>query len=193
MIKEMLDKANWLTYIGLISAVIGIGMCCLNKIDTAIMLLIVSGICDTFDGTVAKRLRKDKTDNFGVELDSLADIVSSGVFPVMICISMNFNSVIDMIVYSMFMISSVTRLAYYNIKSGEDSGHFTGVPITTSTILIPLLYLFVKKEIVMVTSIFALSILYVTPIKIKKLNLATKILLTIIGFISIAWLIGGIN
>ena len=51
---------------------------------------------------------------------------------------------------------------------------------------------FVKKEIVMVSTIFALSILYVTPIKIKKLNLATKILLTAVGIISILWLMGGV-
>lgn len=192
MVKEILDKANWLTYLGLISTVIGIEMCYANRIDIAIILLIISGICDTFDGTVAKKIRKNKSNNFGVELDSLVDVVSSGVFPILICISMNFNSVIDIIVYTMFMISSVTRLAYYNIKSNEDSKYFTGVPITTSTIAIPLIYLFAKKEILLVGGIFVLSILYISPIKIKKLNAKTKILLSVLGITAIVCLIGGI-
>lgn len=189
MIKNIFDKANILTYVGLILAVLGMQLCFVGDMDLAVMCLLIAGICDGFDGAFAKKMRKNGDSSFGVELDSLVDIISSGVFPVVICLSMGFNSIIDLIIYSIFLVCGVGRLAYYNITSKENNNYFSGVPITVSTILLPLIYAFTKKEIVFVGTILALSMAYVSNFKIKKLNLKSKILLSIIGVLFILLLI----
>ncbi|MBR4111353.1 MAG: CDP-alcohol phosphatidyltransferase family protein [Clostridia bacterium] len=189
MLKNICDKANILTYVGLVLAVLGIQLCLVGNIDLAVMCLLIAGICDGFDGAFARKLRKDGDPNFGVELDSLVDIISSGVFPVVICLSMGFNSIIDLVIYSIFLVCGVGRLAYYNITSKENSGYFTGVPITVSTILLPLIYVFTKNEYVFVGALLALSFAYVSNFKIKKLNLKSKIALSIVGILFVLFLI----
>ena len=104
MIKNICDKANILTYVGLILAVLGMQLCFVDNIDLAVMCLLIAGICDGFDGAFAKKIRKDGDPNFGVELDSLVDIISSGVFPVVICLSMGFNRIIDLVIYTIFLV-----------------------------------------------------------------------------------------
>ena len=74
-----------LTYISLCSAVTGIftaiagnghpfvGTCC----------LLISGLCDSFDGIVARK-KKDRTEaekKFGIQIDSLVDLIAFGVLP----------------------------------------------------------------------------------------------------------------
>ena len=76
-----------LTYGSLLSAVIGMTLCAKGKFTAAVICLILSGICDAFDGTVA-RSKKDRTEDekaFGIQIDSLCDLVSFGVFPAMLC------------------------------------------------------------------------------------------------------------
>lgn len=76
-----------LTYLSLASSVLGI-LATLNgpHITLAIVCLMVSGFLDAFDGTVA-RTRKNATDqekSFGIQIDSLCDMVCFGVLPVCI-------------------------------------------------------------------------------------------------------------
>lgn len=192
MIKEILDPANVLTYIGLITAVLGMEFCYYEKVSYAIVCLIICGICDGFDGTFARKFRKPGNDHgkkYGIELDSLVDIVSSGVFPVMVCISMGFDKCYEIIIYCWFIICGVTRLAYYNVTVEDDGRNFTGVPITFSTILLPLLYIFTKNEFIYVGSMLVLSIAYITDFKIKKFNLREKIIVSIVGFVFIVYFI----
>ena len=73
----------WLTYLSLISAALGIGAS-LHGIGhpyIGIFFLMLSGLCDAFDGRVARR-KKDRTEEekkFGIQIDSLADLVAFGV------------------------------------------------------------------------------------------------------------------
>lgn len=132
------------------------------------------------------KLRKKDDKGFGIQLDSLVDIISSGILPVIICFSLGFNSTIDTIIYCIYIITGVTRLAYYNVHCEIDRDNFIGLPITTSTIVIPTIYLFTKNEIVFISALALLSIIFVSPVKIKKINLNMKIILAIVGIIGIA-------
>lgn len=194
MLKQLFSKANIVTYIGLILAIIGIWLCYIDRINVAIICIIVCGICDGFDGTIARILRKTDDNGFGIQLDSLVDIISSGILPIVICYSMGFNGIINTVAYAFFIIMGVTRLAYYNVAGREDKENFTGVPITASTIVLPIIYYFFKHENVFMVALLGLGCLYVTPIKIKKLSLKEKIALSITGIIVIiALIIGGKN
>ena len=56
----------------------------------ALVCLAISGLCDMFDGKVA-RTKKDRTEaekRFGIQIDSLADIVCFGVSPAILCYRM---------------------------------------------------------------------------------------------------------
>ena len=79
------DYTVWLTYASLISASLGI-VISLNGAGhpyIGVICLMVCGFCDAFDGKVA-RTKKDRTDRmrkFGIQIDSLSDLVAFGVLP----------------------------------------------------------------------------------------------------------------
>lgn len=76
----------WLTFIGMLSSVVGMGFAVQGKIIAAVICLMFSGFCDMFDGIVArtKKNRTDEEKRFGIQLDSLSDIVCFGVLPFVI-------------------------------------------------------------------------------------------------------------
>ena len=86
------DYTVVLTYLSLISGLIGI-IACLHGIGhpfVGIFFLLLSGLCDTFDGRVARR-KQDRTElekSYGIQIDSLADLVAFGVLPGCIGIAM---------------------------------------------------------------------------------------------------------
>lgn len=183
--SKIWNKANLITFLGIVLSVIGIEMCFLQKQNIAIILLMGAGICDAFDGTFAKKVNKSKNENnkYGIELDSLADVFSSGLFPVIICLSLGGNSIISMIIYILFISCGITRLAYFNIENYK-SEYFTGLPITFSTIAIPFVYLTARNEIAFTSCLGILSLLFVVNTRIKKPGIYLKITLTILAVIS---------
>ena len=86
------DYTVVLTYLSLMSGATGI-MLCLNGIGhpyLGMFFLLFSGLCDTFDGKVArtKKNRTEQMKNFGIQIDSLSDLVAFGLLPASIGISM---------------------------------------------------------------------------------------------------------
>ena len=76
------DYTVVLTYLSLISSVFGITQAIHGNYKWAILCLALSGFCDAFDGRVA-RTKKDRDEDeksFGVQLDSLCDVICFGVF-----------------------------------------------------------------------------------------------------------------
>ena len=77
------DYTVILTYISLISAFVGMCMASRGRFTAAILCLMLSGLCDAFDGAVA-RSKKNRTEDEkanGIQLDSLCDVICFGVFP----------------------------------------------------------------------------------------------------------------
>ena len=65
-----------------------------GHLDLAVLCLALSGLCDMFDGKIA-RTKKDRTEiekRFGIQIDSLCDVVCFGVFPAMICYCLGVNT-----------------------------------------------------------------------------------------------------
>ena len=182
MISNIWGKRNILTFIGIVFSIIGIYFCNIKFINEAIIMMILAGICDAFDGFIAKKINND--DTYGIQLDSLSDIISSGILPISLCLSMGYDSFIDIGVYIIFIICGITRLAYYNVNSSNDKC-FVGLPITCSTILIPLLYIIIKNEIIFMLALLILSISFITNIKIPKPSLRMRTVLSIMGLIVI--------
>ena len=84
------DYTVILTYMSLLSATFGMVQATRGHYTLAVLCVLFAGICDAFDGAVA-RTKKNRTEdekNFGIQLDSLCDVISFGFFPAFLCFHM---------------------------------------------------------------------------------------------------------
>ena len=174
-----------LTYLSLCSAVVGITQVFEGREAIAILCLLISGICDLFDGKVARH-KKDRTDQeklFGIQIDSLCDLVAFGVLPACIGYKMGFNYGLGLASAILIVLCGLIRLGYFNVMeeerqrtTAENRKEYQGLPITTSSIILPLLFLG-KRNIpnaaypyVFQVFMLALAVLFVLDIKVKKVS-----------------------
>ena len=111
------DYTVILTYLSLFSAVISMIQAMHGNYTVAVLCIFFSGICDAFDGTVA-RTKTDRTEDekaFGIQLDSLVDTVSFGVAPAFLCYCMGVNGTIGIVILLLFCMCGVSRLAFFNV------------------------------------------------------------------------------
>ena len=177
-----------LTYISLLSAVFGITQVfegTERSLSIAFLCLLLSGICDLFDGKVARH-KKDRTDQekvFGIQIDSLADLVCFGVLPAVIGYQYGFNYGLGLVSALLIVLCGLIRLGYFNVMeeerqrtSAENRKEYQGLPITTSAIVLPLLFMgrhnIPKAAFPYVFQIFmlALAVLFVLNIRVKKIS-----------------------
>jgi len=114
----------------------------------AAIAILVAVVFDGLDGKVA-RLTKT-TSNFGVEYDSLADLLSFGVAPSLILYLWALEPVgrFGWIAAFIFLICGALRLARFNVQVGQSSSfHFTGLPIPAAAGMVASLILLGKNFI----------------------------------------------
>lgn len=138
-----------LTYCSLVSAVIGMFCTFSGHLHWAVFCLALCGLFDTFDGKIA-RTKKNRTEDekrFGIQIDSLCDIVCFGVFPVTICYFTGMRSVPGMAVLAFYCLAGLIRLAYFNVieehrqeETDENRKYYRGLPITSISVILPLTY-----------------------------------------------------
>ena len=143
------DYTVILTYLSLVSSVIGMVFANRDAFLGSILCLLVAGICDAFDGTVA-RTKKNRTEDektFGIQLDSLCDVVSFGVFPAFLCHCLGVETIVGIIILCIYCICAVIRLAFFNVQEAkrqqveEGCGKsYRGLPVTSISIIFPLLF-----------------------------------------------------
>ena len=135
-----------LTYLSLCSGVTGIWFCMTGHPVIASICLLFSGLCDAFDGRVA-RMRKQSTEQekrFGIQLDSLCDLVCFGVLPCFIGYAAGMTSAWYIPVFCLFVLAALIRLAYFNVteeerqqKTTEKRKNYLGLPVTSSSLIFP--------------------------------------------------------
>lgn len=114
----------------------------------AIGALPAAAVFDLLDGRVARW--RHASSPLGAQLDSLADLVSFGVAPAVLAFTLGMDGGWDGLVLTYFVACGLSRLARYNVTSGEmadDSGavpYFEGTPIPTSLALVAVLAYFVR-------------------------------------------------
>jgi CDP-diacylglycerol--serine O-phosphatidyltransferase len=99
--------------------------------------ILLSLICDGLDGRVARMT--NTTSKFGVEFDSLADIVAFGVAPAVLyyCSVGDELGRYGLLVTALFVIFGAVRLARFNVQVGEvEPNVFIGVPIPTAAVFV---------------------------------------------------------
>ncbi|MEF2836460.1 MAG: CDP-alcohol phosphatidyltransferase family protein [Oscillospiraceae bacterium] len=182
------DYTVILTYMSLVSAVLGMTFAHKGLFGAAMWCLFFSGFCDAFDGTVA-RTKKNRTEDekaFGIQLDSLCDVVSFGVAPAFSLYCMGVDSTAGVVILSLFCICAVCRLGFFNVQEAKrqqvESGsnkYYRGLPVTNSAIIFPLYYLLhnILPGSVFVTGLYILAaltaFLFVLDFQVKKPKLPT--------------------
>ncbi len=162
------DYTVVLTYMSLLSAGIGIFVTLSGSGHPywGTFFLLFCGLCDAFDGKVAntKKNRTQMEKNYGIQIDSLCDVIAFGVLPA--CIGMAlirtsdflqsiFGSpkdniplrIVSLILYAilvLYILAALIRLAYFNVTEEErqrtETGarrSYTGLPVTSAALIFP--------------------------------------------------------
>ena len=183
------DYTVILTYASIVSAVIGMVQAAHGSFTAAIICLVVSGLCDGFDGAVA-RTKKNRTDDekaFGIQLDSLCDVVSFGVAPAYLCYCMGVKGVAGLVCVCLYCLCAVCRLAFFNVLEAKrqqvESGsnkYYRGLPVTSISMIFPALYLFHGLftaqvfAVILHGMLLVVAFLFVLDFRVKKLHLRLR-------------------
>lgn len=103
----------------------------------AARFLILAGVCDGLDGRIARAT--NTTSEFGVQLDSLADVLSFGMAPAVLAYQYGFCQInataspqiraASWVASFCFVACSALRLARFNVQvSSSDARFFVGMP-----------------------------------------------------------------
>ena len=154
------------------------------RFERAAAVIVIAGLLDGLDGKVARAT--GSTSKFGVEFDSLADLVSFGVAPaVLIYIwALQPYGRIGWVAAFLLVACGALRLARFNVQSGTaDSKWFTGLPIpaaagcAASTVLIIEMVEVTHRFLgpVLIFQVYLLAFLMVSSIRYRSFkNLGMK-------------------
>ncbi len=170
-----LNKSVTLTYIGMIFTLVGIFNLSLNGyLDISIIYFILAGICDLFDGVIARKCKRNELQKkFGIQLDSLVDVISFVVYPVILLYYIwDTTSFLFILVSVFYMICGITRLAWFNINSDDYKDSYQGLPVTYSALIIPILYAIFKRtslmKIIFPIIYCFMGLLFILNVRMKK-------------------------
>lgn len=192
------DYTVILTYLSLISSVFGITQAIHGDYKTAIFCLALSGVFDAFDGRVA-RTKKNRTEDekaFGIQLDSLCDVICFGVFPALICYLLGVRGTLGLILVFFYCTCAVIRLAFFNVleakrqkTEGGSNKAYRGLPVTSIAFILPLTFWlqFILPDmaflILLHGVLLIVGFLFILDFPLKKPGLKT--LLLMIAFVMI--------
>lgn len=184
-----------LTYIGMLTGLTGIGFAMSGRIPWALLCLLLAGLCDMFDGKVAS-LKKNRTaqeKRFGVQIDSLSDLICFGVLPAATVYATARGSILVGVIAGLYVLCALIRLAWFNVdeeerQEGTDSQReiYLGLPVTTAALFLPTILgvarLLHRPLPVLGTSLLiVMAVAFLTPFKLVKPQLAGKLLMILIG------------
>lgn len=189
-----------LTYISLASSLFGMMITVDGHYKLAVVFLALSGLCDMFDGKIARAMKNRSEDakKFGIQIDSLCDVICFGAFPIILCYKMGMDTVVGILFLMIYGVASVIRLAYFNVmeekrqeETTENRKYYQGLPITSISVALPLLYVLrpvLKDDFITFVYIIVLliGILFITNFKFKKPHNVTLAALVVIVSVALA-------
>lgn len=191
-----------LTYMSLVSSVVGIAFAVSGNVFNAIVCLMLSGFLDMFDGKVAKtRKRTEEEKKFGIQIDSLSDLVAFGVLPAFIGYALGLKSWWGIAIVSLFVLAALIRLAYFNVleedrqkKTTENRKEYLGLPVTSDALIIPVIYAlkkYIKYKFYLIYAIVltVIAFLFLFKFKVKKPTIKGMIVMTVVGAIELLLLV----
>ena len=193
-----------LTYISLVSSLFGMMLTVNNHYKLAVLFLAISGLCDMFDGKIARAMKNRTEDEkkFGIQIDSLCDVVCFGAFPIILCYRLGMSNPIGIIFLMIYGVASVIRLGFFNVmeeqrqeETDSNRKYYQGLPITSIAVALPILYVtrsFLKGDFIILLHIviIAIGVLFITNFKFKKphdITLAAMVVIVSIALANTFW------
>ncbi|MCI8394072.1 MAG: CDP-diacylglycerol--serine O-phosphatidyltransferase [Bacilli bacterium] len=185
------------TLFGTITGLISITEAMSGNLEIALLGLLVCGFFDMFDGTIA-RTKKNRTEfeiQYGIQLDSLSDVVCFGALPTIIAFQITKPLGLWQSLTILYMVASISRLAYFNVEEAmrreKENGRrktYTGLPVTTAAIIFPILYLFSFWipnffPVFYLTGVLITACFHISKIKVPHLEKKGLIICLIIGIV----------
>lgn len=209
------------TYLSLMCSMFGMVLCVKQSIISggingdyrlAVLMLALSGLCDMFDGKIA-RTKKDRSDDekkFGVQLDSLCDVICFGIYPVLLSWCIGMRGPISAVIFAVYALGAVIRLAFFNVmedkrqaQTTEKRKEYQGLPVTSISVILPILFflgLLLKKHgyeagpsMILQIGMLVTGVLFVVDFKVKKPgNLAIALMALAVAIVMIFVFGGGL-
>ena len=201
------DYTVILTYLSCVSAGLGIIFSLSGGHPyVGMFFLMISGLCDAFDGKVA-RTKKNRTENekkYGIQIDSLSDIVAFGILPAAIASSMipslkikeGFETPLKILLYIiivLYILAALIRLAYFNVaeedRQKKEVGNrkfYEGLPVTSAALIFPVVLIIrylsnIDISIIYYAVMLLTGIAFISPFKVVKPGLKGILVMVGIG------------
>lgn len=196
-----------LTYFGMLVAYTGITLALHGNLHGALVCLMLSGVCDMFDGKIAstKADRTLREKRFGIQIDSLSDLICFGVLPAVIVYSASSGSDLSFYISGLYLLCALIRLAWFNVdeeerqstQAGSRSVYY-GLPVTTAALIVPALIGLGRMwswplDMVGPAALLVMGCAFLTPFRLKKPALPGKIGLLLCGGAELLILLMGID
>jgi CDP-diacylglycerol--serine O-phosphatidyltransferase len=157
-----------------------------GRYEAAAIAIIISSVLDGLDGRIARFT--NTTSRFGIEYDSLSDLVTFGLAPSILAFLWALEPFgrLGWLAAFMFVICGALRLARFNVdKDTMKSGYFKGLPVPAAACFFSSLILFTSavsgfsevKHILSIVMIYVLSFLMVSTIEylsFKELDIRNR-------------------
>jgi CDP-diacylglycerol---serine O-phosphatidyltransferase len=105
--------------------------------ELAAVMIAVAFICDGLDGRIARVSRTSS--QFGIEYDSLSDVVAFGCAPAALIYSWALKPLgaFAIVISGLYVVGAALRLARFNVQTGSiDKRRFVGLPVPGAAIMI---------------------------------------------------------
>jgi CDP-diacylglycerol--serine O-phosphatidyltransferase len=172
-----------------------------EKFFYAAIAILLAAVFDILDGKVARL--SGATSKFGVQYDSLADLVSFGIAPAVLAFSWALRPYgkFGWLAAFLFVVCGALRLARFNVQSSSgEVKYFKGLPIPAAASMIALtILLYLRlietgwvKDIVILVMIYVLAFLMVSSIRyfsFKELDLAKRKPFSIFIFVILSMIV----
>ena len=140
-----------------------------------------------------KKNRTDTEKRFGIQIDSLNDLVCFGVLPAAIGTAMGCTAIWFLTTMAFFTLCALIRLAYFNVMeeerqegTSEVRKFYLGVPVTSASFIVPAYYLLslyggLTDYIVYAIGLFVLGVAFIAPVRVTKPGLKGILFMGLLG------------
>ncbi|MBR2042647.1 MAG: CDP-alcohol phosphatidyltransferase family protein [Oscillospiraceae bacterium] len=183
-----------LTYMGAAAAICGIFFSASGYPLWGVICLLFAGLTDMFDGKVASTMKRNEAEKaFGIQIDSLCDLVSFGVLPVAIGYGIGLDGGFFYASGAIYLLCAIIRLAYFNVDEAQrqktETGRrkiYYGLPVTSAAIIFPMVFglkslLGEAMPVIYQILLYGVAAAFIIKFKLAKPNKKGIPLLVIIG------------
>jgi len=163
ILKEI-TAADMITLGNAIAGLVSILFSIDQNFEMAAFFLVLAVLFDVIDGKITRVCHC--SGKLGKDLDSLADVISFCVAPVVFAM-MQIQNLFAFLAFIVFLCCGLLRLARFNVLEFRHS--YEGMPITLNGIIVPLIYLMRMPGFVYPIVYLVLGGLMISSFRIKKI------------------------